>query len=215
MNPHGPCGPTDFRTRLRLSPPLLSCRRVWGLDYPFTMFPKSSRKIGRSVHLPLWGRQDRDLWSDYVPISSSPNQAQRSHGVILPLVRLGEIRALGRRLAAYHAHPREAVAREWNYALKSRRQFELILKRRQRQGRGRCRRIATATLTATPEAALSRPATPLPTLLINISGDFSRLLGRLSDSSKSPESSKRLRSSSQSAIFGDSPRPAGAIGRVG
>src|ERR1035437_7315359 len=150
--------------------------------------------MGRSVHLPLWGRQDRDLWSDYVPISSSPNQAQRSHGVILPLVRLGEIRALGRRLAAYHAHPREAVAREWNYALKSRRQFELILKRRQRQGRGRCRRIATATLTATPEAALSRPATRLPTLLINTSGDYSRLLGRLSDSSKSPESSKRLRS---------------------
>ena len=37
LNPHGPCGPTDFRTRLRLSPPLLSCRRVWGLDYPFTM----------------------------------------------------------------------------------------------------------------------------------------------------------------------------------
>ena len=23
LNPHGPCGPTDFRTRLRLSPPLL------------------------------------------------------------------------------------------------------------------------------------------------------------------------------------------------
>ena len=37
LNPHGPCGPTDFHTRLRLSPPLLSCRRVWGLDYPFTM----------------------------------------------------------------------------------------------------------------------------------------------------------------------------------
>src|SRR6266567_5819737 len=26
LNPHGPCGPTDFRTRLRLSPPLLSCQ---------------------------------------------------------------------------------------------------------------------------------------------------------------------------------------------
>jgi hypothetical protein len=37
LNPHGPCGPTDFHARLRLSPPLLSCRRVWGLDYPFTM----------------------------------------------------------------------------------------------------------------------------------------------------------------------------------
>lgn len=26
-----------FSCHLRLSPPLLSCRRVWGLDYPFTM----------------------------------------------------------------------------------------------------------------------------------------------------------------------------------
>ena len=26
LNPHGPCGPTDFRTRLRLSPPLLCCQ---------------------------------------------------------------------------------------------------------------------------------------------------------------------------------------------
>jgi hypothetical protein len=36
LNPHGPCGPTDFHTLLRLSPPLLSAR-VWGLDYPFTV----------------------------------------------------------------------------------------------------------------------------------------------------------------------------------
>ena len=26
LNPRGPCGPTDFRTRLRLSPPWLSCQ---------------------------------------------------------------------------------------------------------------------------------------------------------------------------------------------
>jgi len=26
LNPHGPCGPTDFRTHLRLSPPLPSCQ---------------------------------------------------------------------------------------------------------------------------------------------------------------------------------------------
>src|ERR1019366_3567383 len=31
-------------------------------------------------------------------------------------IRLGEIRALGRRLAADHAHPRDAVTGEWNYA---------------------------------------------------------------------------------------------------
>jgi len=37
LNPHGPCGPTDFHTQLWLSPPLLSCLRVWGLDYPFTV----------------------------------------------------------------------------------------------------------------------------------------------------------------------------------
>ena len=31
LNPHGPCGPTDFRTRLRLSPPLAILPRfgVW------------------------------------------------------------------------------------------------------------------------------------------------------------------------------------------
>ena len=37
LNPHGPCGPTDFHTLLRLWPPPLSFRRVWGLDYPFTI----------------------------------------------------------------------------------------------------------------------------------------------------------------------------------
>ncbi len=31
-------------------------------------------------------------------------------------IRLGEIRALRRRFAAYHAHPRGSVIREWNYA---------------------------------------------------------------------------------------------------
>jgi hypothetical protein len=36
LNPHSPCGKTDFLTRLRLSPPL-HLRRVWGLDYPFTV----------------------------------------------------------------------------------------------------------------------------------------------------------------------------------
>jgi len=37
LNPHGPCGPTDFRTHLRLSPPPPLCSGVWGLDYPFTV----------------------------------------------------------------------------------------------------------------------------------------------------------------------------------
>ena len=37
LNPHSPCGKTDFHTRLRFSPPLLPSRKVWGLDYPFTI----------------------------------------------------------------------------------------------------------------------------------------------------------------------------------
>jgi len=36
LNPHSPCGKTDFLARLRLSPPLAIEPKVWGLDYPFT-----------------------------------------------------------------------------------------------------------------------------------------------------------------------------------
>src|SRR5206468_2026634 len=38
LNPHGPCGPTDFRTRLRLSPPLavLPGFGVWTIPSPFS-----------------------------------------------------------------------------------------------------------------------------------------------------------------------------------
>src|SRR5215469_10291992 len=36
LNPHSPCGKTDFLTHLRLSPPPLGFSEVWGLDYPFT-----------------------------------------------------------------------------------------------------------------------------------------------------------------------------------
>ena len=37
LNPHSPCGKTDFLAHLRLSPPLAIERKVWGLDYPFTV----------------------------------------------------------------------------------------------------------------------------------------------------------------------------------
>jgi hypothetical protein len=36
LEPSRALRPNGFSYPLRLSPPLLSCRRVWGLDYPFT-----------------------------------------------------------------------------------------------------------------------------------------------------------------------------------
>lgn len=37
LEPSRALRPNGFSCPLRLSPPLLSCRRVWGLDYPFTV----------------------------------------------------------------------------------------------------------------------------------------------------------------------------------
>ena len=37
LEPSRALRPNGFSYRLRLSPPLHSCRRVWGLDYPFTI----------------------------------------------------------------------------------------------------------------------------------------------------------------------------------
>jgi len=45
LNPHGPCGPTDFLSTTAFAAPL-DCSKVWGLDYPFAM-PQISFGIRR------------------------------------------------------------------------------------------------------------------------------------------------------------------------
>src|ERR1019366_4210175 len=75
LNPHGPCGPTDFRTRLRLSPPRLSCSRVWGLDYPFTVSRILFRLSGaaRLVSTPSRSECSVRAWLGIAMLQGSPN----------------------------------------------------------------------------------------------------------------------------------------------
>jgi hypothetical protein len=85
LNPHGPCGPTDFRTRLRLSPPPLSCRRVWGLDYPFTVSRMCFRLSGaaRLVSTPSRPECSGRAWLGIAMLQGSPNLSSSASPVSL------------------------------------------------------------------------------------------------------------------------------------
>ncbi len=73
LNPHGPCGPTDFHTRLRLSPPPLDCSKVWGLDYPFAM-PRISSGIRRCPSsLYTFPASFSRAWLGIAMLQGSPN----------------------------------------------------------------------------------------------------------------------------------------------
>ena len=52
LNPHRPCGPTDFRTHLRLSPPLLSSAGfgVWTIPSPCPDFAPGVRCCPSSLY---------------------------------------------------------------------------------------------------------------------------------------------------------------------
>jgi len=85
LNPHGPCGPTDFRTRLRLSPPPLSCRRVLGLDYPFTVSRMCFRLSGaaRLVSTPSRPECSGRAWLGIAMLQGSPNLSSSASPVSL------------------------------------------------------------------------------------------------------------------------------------
>ena len=76
LNPHGPCGPTDFHTRLRLSPPLafLPGFGVWTIPSPCPEYIRSSG-AARLVSTPSQPEADFSgrAWLGIAMLQGSPN----------------------------------------------------------------------------------------------------------------------------------------------